>query len=80
MERIPHGPKLRQAQACASSQNPGHRRARYFASQFWTMNRGGAVVGGGVAEDQEFLAVGGDVEDAEARGEGMDLEERRRLT
>ena len=44
------------------------------------MNRGGAVVGGGVAEDQEFLAVGGDVEDAEARGEGMDLEERRRLT
>ena len=37
---------------------------------------GRAVEGRGIAEDEEFLGVGSYVEDAEARSEGMDLEER----
>ena len=36
---------------------------------------GSAVEGGGVAEDEESLAVEGDVEDTKARGKRMDLEE-----
>jgi len=37
---------------------------------------GRAVEGRGVAEDEEFLGVGSDVEDTEARSKGMDLKER----